>query len=291
MQSQPLSVYWVDLCVEARNAQNIESIHKMSNNFAIRRVDKARITLAIEEDKPQLICLDYDFPDRQNLQLLRELRCEYQDIPVIMMTTQHSESLAVWAFRTGVRNYLVKPLPVIALIEELSNLCVLTKPHGQNQRAPRRNVIPLPLLPNEFRNGAPTLRADCTAPAVCYVEGHYNEKITENDLAALCGMNVFTFSKVFRCEHGMTFREFLILHRIETAKELLRNPAMTATDVAGLTGFSDASSFARHFRRYVGQTPSIYRRQAHPIKPDASPRIHKADASSQRGLGSQFPLL
>ena len=237
----------------------------MCDFFTIRCVDKARITLAIEEERPQLICLDYDFPDRQNLQLLRQLRCEYQDIPVIMITMQHSESLAVWAFRTGVRNYLVKPLTVNALVEELSNLCVLMKHHVQNQRAPRRNVIPPPLLPNEFRNGAPALRADCTAPAVCYVEAHYNEKIAENDLAALCGMNVFAFSKVFRCEHGMTFREFLILYRIERAKDLLHNPAMTATDVAGLAGFSDASSFARLFRRYVGQTPSIYRRQADQI--------------------------
>ena len=206
---------------------------------------------------------------------------------------QHCESLAVWAFRTGVRNYLVKPLPANALVEELSNLCVFTKPYVQNQRAPRRNVIPQPLLPNEFRNGGPALRASCSsAPAVCYVEGHYNEKITENDLAALCGMNVFTFSKVFRCEHGLTFREFLILHRIERAKDLLHNPAMTATDVAGLAGFSDASSFARHFRRYVGQTPSIYRRQqADPIKPGASSRIRKAGAPHQSDIGTQFPLL
>lgn len=265
MQSQNLSVFWVDLCVEARNAQNIESIHKMNDNFAIRRVDKARITLAIEEERPQLICLDYDFPDRQNLQLLRQLRCEYQDTPVIMMTMQHCESLAVWAFRTGVRNYLVKPLTVNALVEELSNLCVLIKPHAQNQRAPRRNVLPTTLLPNEFRNGGLALRADCTAPAVCYMEAHFNEKIAEKDLATLCGMNVFTFSKVFRREHGLTFREFLIFYRIERAKNLLHNPALTATDVGGLTGFSDASSFARHFRHFTGQTPSIYRRQADQI--------------------------
>jgi two-component system, response regulator YesN len=79
-------------------------------------------------------------------------------------------------------------------------------------------------------------------------------------LAELCGMNVFMFSKVFRREHDMTFREFLLRYRIERAKELLQNPAMTSTDVAGLVGFSDASSFARIFRRYVVLTPSIYRR-------------------------------
>ena len=145
MQVHAVSVLWVDLCADEKNAQDIAAIHEMGAIFTIRRVDKDRITFAVEEERPRLICLDYDFPDRQSLQLLRHLRCDYPDIPVIMMTVQHCESLAVWAFRTGVRDYLVKPLSVNAIIEELSNLCVLTKPQAQNQRAPRRNLLPPPL--------------------------------------------------------------------------------------------------------------------------------------------------
>jgi two-component system, response regulator YesN len=73
-------------------------------------------------------------------------------------------------------------------------------------------------------------------------------------------MNVFAFSKIFRCEHNMTFREFLLRYRIERAKEFLQNPRLTSTDISGLVGFSDASSFTRLFKRYIGLTPSMYRR-------------------------------
>lgn len=142
MQAYAVNVLWVDLCADAGNTQDIAAIHEMGANLTIHLVDKDQITSAVEEERPHLICLDYDFPDRQSLQLLRQLRCEYPDIPVIMMTVQHCESLAVWAFRTGVRDYLVKPLPVNAIVEELSVLATLTKPHAQNQRAPRRNVFP-----------------------------------------------------------------------------------------------------------------------------------------------------
>jgi two-component system response regulator YesN len=40
---------------------------------------------------------------------------------------------------------------------------------------------------------------------------------------------------------------------------LLRNPKLTALDVAILVGFADASHFTKVFRRTVGVTPSQYR--------------------------------
>jgi len=263
MQAHTVSVLWIDLCADAKNAQNITVIHEMDNRFTIQSVDKDKIatSVAVAENCPHIICLDYDFPDREGLLLLRQLRCDYPSIPIIMITTQHCENLAVWAFRTGVRDYLVKPLPISSIIEVLNSLATLAKPITQNRRASRQNLRIPPLLPNEFRHGKRPLRTQRTALATCYVEAHFNESIAEKDLADLCDMSIFVFSKVFRREHNMTFREFLLRYRIERAKELLCNPAITSTDVAGLVGCSDASSFARIFRRYVGHLPSSYRQQ------------------------------
>lgn len=258
MQAHTVSVLWVNLCANAKNAQDITVIYEMDTSFTIRPVDKDKILSFVEEECPHVICLDYDFPDRNSLLLLRQLRCNYPSIPIIMITMQHCENLAVWAFRTGVRDYLVKPLPVHSLLETLNTIAKL-KSVPQNRRAPRRNELALPLLPNEFRHSSP--QSERTALAVCYVEAHFNETIAAKDLAAQCGMNIFAFSKVFRREHDITFREFLLRYRIGQAKILLLNPALSITDVAGQVGFSDASSFTKIFRRYVGQIPSVYRRQ------------------------------
>lgn len=266
MEGRDVNVLWVDLCINAGNAYDIAPIQDTGAAYRIQQVDKDLILSALEGHRIDLICLDYDFPDRQSLQLLRQVRHVYPGIPVIMLTLQHCESLAVWAFRTGVRDYLVKPVPVAAIIEILNILTMLAKPRPQDRRVPRRNVLPPPILPNEFRQRAPFRHANRTVLAVCYVETHFNERIMENDVAALCGMSVFVFSRVFRCEHGMTFREFLIRYRIERAKELLRNPAMSATDTAGLAGFGDASSFTQLFRRYVDMTPSCYQKKTRPLK-------------------------
>jgi YesN/AraC family two-component response regulator len=234
MQTHTINVLWIDLCADTRNAQDITVICEINALFTIQQIDKEQLLSSIEETNPHIICLDYDFPDRQSLLLLRQLRSDYPCIPIIMMTTQHCENLAVWAFRTGVRDYLVKPLSINSLIEVLNSLATLDIPTTQNRRAPRQNLFIPPLLPNEFRHTTPVLQMDRIVLAFCYVETHFNEKIVEEDLAAFCGMTVFVFSKMFRQEHGMTFREFLLRYRIERAKDLLSNPAMTITDIAGL---------------------------------------------------------
>ena len=43
MQAYAVSILWVNLCADAKNAQDIAAIHEMGTIFSIRRVDKDRI--------------------------------------------------------------------------------------------------------------------------------------------------------------------------------------------------------------------------------------------------------
>lgn len=265
MRDPGINVLWIELCRAKQNAQNIDRIKKTVAVHEIHSgtIDKSHIAHAIEACRPSLMCVDYDFPDLPGLQLLRLLRSSHSHIPIVMLTTQHNESLAVWAFRTGVRNYLVKPLSAKVMVEEISALLAAQFKSGSvapNANTPRVNVLKPYPIPNEFRFGVSPWRGMRTIPAVCYVETHYQERIAEKEVADFCSMNIFTFSRIFRVEHNMTFREFLIKYRIERAKELLHNPEIAVTDVAHLIGFTDASSFTRLFRRYVSMTPSSYQK-------------------------------
>ena len=122
-----INILWIALCKKDKNAQHIFS---RKNEIAIQKiysVDANQITFAITKNKPNLICFDYDFPDVPGLQLLRQIRLDHPGIPVIMLTLQHSENLAVWAFRTGVRNYLIKPLEAKSVIEEINQLSIQSR--------------------------------------------------------------------------------------------------------------------------------------------------------------------
>jgi AraC-like DNA-binding protein len=175
-----------------------------------------------------------------------------------MVTEEHSEDLAVWAFRTGVRDYLVKPVEVG---EIASRLTALPIPRPFERRASRANVLPLPRIPWAARYAAPTLPRG-TLPAVRYIEAHLEEKITLAHMAERCGMSPFRFSRAFKGEHTVTFQEYLMRRRVAKAQQLLRNPRATVGDVAYPVGFTDPPYFARVFRRLVGPTPSAFRHNA-----------------------------
>jgi DNA-binding response OmpR family regulator len=58
---------------------------------------------------PDLIMLDMNLPHITGLEMLTALRQNDCQIPVIFMTMQGSENIAVEAFRLGVCDYLIKP--------------------------------------------------------------------------------------------------------------------------------------------------------------------------------------
>jgi signal transduction histidine kinase/CheY-like chemotaxis protein/putative methionine-R-sulfoxide reductase with GAF domain len=61
------------------------------------------------EERPDLILLDMNMPKMTGIEVLEALRNEGQHIPVILMTFHGSETLAVTAFRQGVKDYILKP--------------------------------------------------------------------------------------------------------------------------------------------------------------------------------------
>lgn len=62
--------------------------------------------------QPNLILLDMNMPGMSGEEMLRALRQTRCTSPVISMTMQESESIAIDAFRLGGRDYLVKPFTI-----------------------------------------------------------------------------------------------------------------------------------------------------------------------------------
>jgi CheY-like chemotaxis protein len=62
-----------------------------------------------QEERPDLILLDMNMPKLTGIEVLEALRKKGLHIPVILMTFHGSETLAVTAFRQGVKDYILKP--------------------------------------------------------------------------------------------------------------------------------------------------------------------------------------
>jgi AraC family transcriptional regulator len=80
-------------------------------------------------------------------------------------------------------------------------------------------------------------------------------------LAAAAGVHPVTLARAFRRSFGCTVGEYLRRLRIERAAEQLAGGDQPLAEIALAAGFADQSHFSNVFRRRVGMSPSVYRRE------------------------------
>jgi AraC family transcriptional regulator len=85
------------------------------------------------------------------------------------------------------------------------------------------------------------------------------EELTLKRIAAESGLSPFCFARSFRREVGVPPHRYVLERRVLRARQLLRKPERTITEVAYATGFSSQSHLTTVFRGHVGVTPSGYR--------------------------------
>ena len=81
-----------------------------------------------------------------------------------------------------------------------------------------------------------------------YMDEHYVEKITLDDLEAQFFINKYYLLKIFKETYGVTISSYLISRRITRAKQLLRFTQMTIDEVGCAVGMDGAGYFSRMFK-------------------------------------------
>ena len=96
-----------------------------------------------------------------------------------------------------------------------------------------------------------------------YMQANLSERVTLGDLARIAEVSRFHFARQFRIRTGESPMGYLLRTRIERAKDVLRkDDGATVAGIAAMLGFADQSHFTRTFRRFVGTSPTDYRRPA-----------------------------
>jgi AraC family transcriptional regulator len=109
---------------------------------------------------------------------------------------------------------------------------------------------------DEIRGGLTGLRLK---RVLDYVDSNLGGNIHLSELAEAAGLSEFHFAKLFKQSMGASPHQYILQRRLERAKELLRNPALSLSDISLEAGFADQSHFTNVFRRFVGATPSKFR--------------------------------
>lgn len=262
---ESVTVIWVDLQTAPATVDLSAQVGTFCPIFKICGVGK--VASAIRAFTPRAVFFEYDDPSAALLEPLKRLAADFPASRFVMITQRHSESLAVWALRARIWDYLVKPVDLSYLLSSVDVLLNRETTTVSEQRDPR---FEQKTTPNRYKgeNFGDRLRVgndygavrgqNRLIPALAFVKANYAEKVTLGVVAKLCGLGRYQFSRAFKQAHGTTFREFVIIHRIRKAEQMLGFANLSITDVAFSVGFNDLSHFAEMFRRYVGVRPSDY---------------------------------
>ncbi|MFC7442592.1 helix-turn-helix domain-containing protein [Laceyella putida] len=95
--------------------------------------------------------------------------------------------------------------------------------------------------------------------AMHYIESHYADPLTLEEIALAAGVSRFYLIKQFRDQQRTTPMRFVTRLRIKKAVELLRHTTLTVKEIANRVGYEDANYFNKVFRRTIGISAGQFR--------------------------------
>jgi AraC family transcriptional regulator len=118
-------------------------------------------------------------------------------------------------------------------------------------------------MPVAYRGGLPAYRL---RRVLDFIASSLDTEISLSQLAAIAGLSPHYFSELFKQSTGRTPHNYVLMQRIERAKQALRDPRRSMLDVGLEAGFQNHSHFSRMFRRIEGTSPSRFRADNAPAR-------------------------
>ena len=198
--------------------------------------------------QPDILFTDIRMPGVDGLTMLAGLRSEFPDLQVTVLTGFRDFAYAQEAIRLGVARFLLKPSRMDEIREALACMTTrLEKTHTEQSTEQEE--------PEERENAGSFL----VNRALDYLEEHYAEKLTLQEVADACYVSQWHLSKLLNRDTKKNFYDLLNNRRIRAAKELLADPSLRIGDIGEMIGYADPAHFARVFRKIAGMSANEYR--------------------------------
>lgn len=96
--------------------------------------------------------------------------------------------------------------------------------------------------------------------AKIYLDNHYAEAVSLEQVAADAGFNASYFSVLFKKECGIGFQDYLTELRMKKAKEMLKKSSLPVAEICEQVGYRDLRHFSKTFKKMTGLNPGGYRK-------------------------------
>ena len=244
---------------------NADVIHYLSSclgeayRLLIAADGKEGLEMAITHT-PDLVISDVMMPEMDGNSLCRQLKEDERTshIPIILLTAKVGQSARLDGLRCGADAYLAKPFEEEELFVHIRKLLELRRRLQAHYRAN---------LTGEAGNGQQPEGAEMELPADPFlervraiIEAHINDSnFSVGQLCQEAGMSHSQLHRKLSALTGQSATYFIRYLRLQYARKLLEDPALTVAAVAYDAGFSDPDYFSKVFRKAFGKTPSEFR--------------------------------
>jgi signal transduction histidine kinase/CheY-like chemotaxis protein len=141
-----------------------EALTKLGN-YQVKSVGDGLSALSlVQELNPSLIITDQQMPNLSGVDLIRRLRRDHPYLPVILMTAESSEALAVSALRAGATDYLTKPFEPDYLLDVVQRCLDRTQVlEESSQEIAKESIDPVSPIDQTLQLDAPTIDVRTTS--------------------------------------------------------------------------------------------------------------------------------
>ncbi|MEL6591938.1 MAG: ATP-binding protein [Bacteroidota bacterium] len=206
-----------------------------------------------QEKIPDLIISDIMMPRLDGYGVAKRLKEEQNTshIPLILLTSKASEESKIAGLELGVDDYLLKPFNARELEVRIANLI------AQRKRLRERFSTATVIRPNEV--SAVPLDQSFLEEVLNAIEHNLtNEQFGVEVLSEMIGMSVNHLNRKLKALIDQTAGKLIRSMRLQRAADLLKQKAVTISEIAYDMGFSSPNHFTRSFKKQFGMSPSEY---------------------------------
>ena len=221
--------------------------------------DAASAREEMKKDGIDILLCDIEMPKESGIDLMRWVRGENREEECIFLTCHASFSYAQEAVKLGCVDYVLLP----ARKEEIEGVLRRVVERVFLRREGKRLEAFGALYVEQKKEEAAKEQGGRQSPreviAFCrrFIQDNLEkESLCVNQLAQECHLNAIYLNRIFRAEVGISIGQYIIKERMELARELLKDPSLSAQTVALQVGYRNYPYFSTAYKKFFGCTPA-----------------------------------